>query len=159
MEILERFEDGSVIALLEIEKLHDHEQIKPDRLEEMINELKKDGEVKYPIIVDKYSNVVLDGHHRFYALKNLGCRFAPAFVIDYYDPHIKIERWYPLVKTKREVKSIFKALETDGYSIEQVKNEDVLKVVMDLGQACLGLIVEQKLLQFSGGNGGCKACN
>jgi len=148
MEILERFEDGSVIALLEIEKLHDHEQIKPDRLEEMINELKKDGEVKYPIIVDKYSNVVLDGHHRFYALKNLGCRFAPAFVIDYYDPHIKIERWYPLVKTKREVKSIFKALETDGYSIEQVKNEDVLKVVMDLGQACLGLIVENDHEEF-----------
>ena len=90
----------------------------------------------------------MDGHHRFYALKNLGCRFAPAFVIDYYDPHIKIERWYPLVKTKREVKSIFKALETDGYSIEQVKNEDVLKVVMDLGQACLGLIVENDHEEF-----------
>src|SRR3989344_3644589 len=142
MEILERFDDGSVIALLEIEKLHDHEQIKQDMLSQLVAEIKKDNEVKYPLIVDKYSNVVLDGHHRYHALKELGCKFAPAHVIDYYDPHVKIERWYPIIKTRREIKSVFKALENDDYSVDQVENEDVLKVVLDLGQACLGLIVE-----------------
>jgi len=142
MEILERFDDGSVIALIEIDKLHDHEQIKQDHLKELTGEIKRDKEVKYPLIVDKYSNVVLDGHHRYFALKSLGCKFAPAHLIDYYDPHIKVERWYPVVKTKREVKSVFKALQSEGFSIEQVENEDVLKVVIDLGQACIGLIVE-----------------
>ncbi len=144
MEILERFDDGSVIALIELDKLHDHEQIKQERLSDLIEEVKKDKEVKSPIIIDKYSNVVLDGHHRFYALKALGCKYAPAHVIDYYDPHIKVERWYPVIKTRAEVKAVFKELEKGGYYIDQVENEDVLKVVIDLGQACLGLIVENE---------------
>ncbi len=148
MEILERFDDGSVIALLEIEKLHDHEQIKPDKLAQLVNEIKHDREVKYPVIVDKYSSVVLDGHHRYFALKELGCKFVPVHVIDYYDPNIKVERWYPIIKTKREVKAVFKALQNDGYKIEQVENEDVLKVVIDLGQACLGLIVENSREEY-----------
>ncbi len=148
MEILERFDDGSVIALLEIEKLHDHEQIKEERLKSLIEEIKRDKEVKCPIIVDKYSNVVLDGHHRYFALKSLGCKFVPAHLIDYYDPHIKVERWYPVVKTKSEVKAVFKTLQKEGYSIDAVENEDVLKVVLDLGQACLGLIVENDHEEF-----------
>src|SRR3989338_11516552 len=119
MEILERFEDGSVIALIEINDLHDHEQIKQQHLDELCEQIKKDGEVKYPLIVDKYSNVVLDGHHRYRALKELGCKFAPAHVIDYYDPHVKIERWYPIIKTRREIKSVFKALAHDDYSVDQ----------------------------------------
>src|SRR3989338_769094 len=127
MEILERFEDGSVIALIEINDLHDHEQIKQQHLDELCEQIKKDGEVKYPLIVDKYSNVVLDGHHRYYALKKLGCKYAPSYVVDYYDKHIKVECWYPLVKTRREAKAILKLLAKEGYKVEEVESEDILK--------------------------------
>ena len=148
MEILERFEDESVIALIEISKLHDHEQIKPQHLDELCEEIKRDGEVKYPIIVDKYSNVVLDGHHRFYALQRLGCKYAPAHIVDYYDPHIKVERWHPLVKTRREAKAILKLLGKEGYTVEEVASEDILNVVLSLGQACIGLVLENHHEEF-----------
>ncbi len=148
MEILERFEDGSVIALIEIAKLHDHEEIKPQHLDELCEEIKKDGEIKYPIIVDKYSNVVLDGHHRFYALQRLGCKYAPAFVVDYYDPHIKVDRWHPLVKTRREAKAILKLLAKEGYKVEEVASEEVLNVVLAIGQACIGLVLENHTEEF-----------
>ena len=148
MEILERFDDGSVVALIEIDKLHDHEQIKPQHLDELCEEIKKDGEIKYPLIVDKYSYVVLDGHHRYYALKRLGCKYAPAQVVDYYDPHIKVERWHPLVKTRREAKAVLKLLGKEGYKIEEVVSEDVLNVVLALGQACVGFVLENHDEEF-----------
>ncbi len=144
MKILERFDDGSVIALLEIDKLHDHEQIKQKYQKELCEQIRRDGEVKYPLIVDKYSNVVLDGHHRFYSLKDLGCKYAPAHIVDYYDPHIKVERWCPLVKTRNEVKAVFKALSKNEFIIEEVENEDVLKIVLTLEQASIGMIVENE---------------
>ncbi|HIK02605.1 TPA: DUF1015 family protein [archaeon] len=148
MEILERFDDGTVIALIEIGKLHDHEQIKPQHLDELCDEIKKDGEVKYPIIVDKYSNVVLDGHHRFYALQRLGCKYAPAHIVDYYSGQIKVERWHPLVKTRREAKAVLKLLGKEGYKVEEVLSEDVLNVVLALGQACVGFVLENHDEEF-----------
>ena len=81
MKILERFEDG-IIALLEIDALHTHERINEQTLKKLTGQIEKDGQLKYPIIVDKHSYVILDGHHRYFALKNSGCRYVPAYVVD-----------------------------------------------------------------------------
>jgi uncharacterized protein (DUF1015 family) len=140
MEILERYEDG-VIALIEIHKLRDHEEIKQEYLKKLTAQIKKDNELKFPLIVDKYSNVVLDGHHRFFALKKLGCKRVPAYLVDYYNPNIKVDSWHPLVKTKTEVKSVFKCLGSAGFHIENVENEDVVKVLVEADLASVGMVV------------------
>lgn len=139
-EILARYKDG-IIALVDIEQLHDHEQIRQDYLSQLAEEIKKDKELRYPIIVDKYSNVVLDGHHRYFALKKLGCFRVPAYIVDYYNPKIKVGRWHPVVKTKREVKAIFKCLSSSGFIIEKVEDEKIAEVLVESGQASMGMVV------------------
>jgi uncharacterized protein (DUF1015 family) len=141
MEILERYETG-VIALIDIDKLHDHEKIKQSRLDELTKAIKEDKVLKKPIIVDKYSDIVLDGHHRYFACKALGCKRISAYVVDYYSPEIKVEAWHPVVKTKNDVKAIFKTLANHDFIISEVQSEAAVKVLVDSKQACAGMIVE-----------------
>ncbi len=85
--------------LLDIELLHCHEEIQPDLLERVMEEIKDDGFVKKPILVADKVWVILDGHHRFEALRRLGCRRVPAYVIDYFSDVIDLDLW-PTAKVK-----------------------------------------------------------
>ncbi len=60
------------IALLRIDKLRPHEKGSPVYLELLRREILKDGVLRYPIIADEKSHVILDGMHRWLALKSLG---------------------------------------------------------------------------------------
>jgi hypothetical protein len=53
----------------------------------------KDGILKRPIVVDRSTKIILDGHFRFNALKQLGCSKIPVFFVDYDSPHILVEGW------------------------------------------------------------------
>ena len=37
--------------------------------------------------------VILDGHHRFAALKDLGCRRVPVYLVDYEDDGVTLTTW------------------------------------------------------------------
>lgn len=81
------------IALIELEKLLLHEEIIPDSLAELKNRIMNDKVLRAPIIADKDTLVILDGMHRATALKDLGCRFICACLINYMNPEIKLDRW------------------------------------------------------------------
>jgi len=74
-------------------KLLGHEEIVEEYLEELKNVIEHDGVLKNPIVVDENTNIIIDGHHRFEALKKLGCSKIPAYFIDYESPMIRIETW------------------------------------------------------------------
>lgn len=57
--------------IIEIEKLKEHEEIRPAYLEELKNQISSDGILKMAIAVDKDNYVILDGHHRLHALRKL----------------------------------------------------------------------------------------
>ena len=78
---------------LDIELLHCHEEIRPELLEKLIQEIKEDGYVKKPILVAEGAYVILDGHHRYEALRALGCRRAPCYVIDYFSDAVDLSLW------------------------------------------------------------------
>jgi hypothetical protein len=80
-------------ALLRPERLRIHEQIVPERVELLVQEIRGSGRVEQPILVARGSGVVLDGHHRFEALRRLGVRKVPAWVIEYDDPIVQLGRW------------------------------------------------------------------
>ncbi len=86
--------------LLDVELLHSHEEIRPELLERVMQEIKEDGYVKKPILVADKVYVILDGHHRFEALRRLGCRRVPAYVIDYFSELVELTLW-PTAKVKR----------------------------------------------------------
>lgn len=89
--------------LVDVSKLHIHEEIQPDLLERVLDEIKDDGYVKRPILVAAEHYVILDGHHRYAALKQLGCRRIPCYIIDYYSDAVELKLW-PTAKVRSVTK-------------------------------------------------------
>ena len=70
------------IALLPIDKLKPHEKGSPLYLELLKHEILRDGMLRYPIIADEKTHVILDGMHRWLALKSLGYSLMPVILVD-----------------------------------------------------------------------------
>lgn len=70
-----------------------HEEIRPELVEKLVEQIRKDGFVAEPIWVARGSHVVLNGHHRFAALRALGAQRIPAWVFDYDSDDVALERW------------------------------------------------------------------
>ena len=81
---------GDNIYLIDLEELKEHEEIHPEYLEQLRNEILSDGILKMPIAVDKTTHIILDGHHRLHALKRIGCKRIPVILFDYHSPEIAI---------------------------------------------------------------------
>jgi len=92
------------VVLIEINKLKSHEAIEQKHLAKLIGRIKKDGRLKNPIVVDRTSFVILDGHHRLEVLKVLGCKKIPAFLVDYKskDVHVYLRRKGLIMKLIKE---------------------------------------------------------
>ena len=70
---------------VDVEKLKPIEQFSKDRVEELIKKIKEDKYWTIPLIVEKKSNMVLDGHHRLEVCKRLNLKKVPAILVDYKD--------------------------------------------------------------------------
>jgi hypothetical protein len=81
------------IIFFKIEELKEHEEIRPDYLEALENEILSDGILKMPIAVDQNTCIILDGHHCLQALKRIGCIKIPVVLVDYQSPNIKVIGW------------------------------------------------------------------
>jgi len=56
-------------------------------------EILKDGMLKYPIIADEKTHVILDGMHRWLALKSLGYTLIPVILVDaFHNPEVRVGR-------------------------------------------------------------------
>ncbi len=91
-------------SLLELRLLKEHEEIDPKHVDDLRIEIQKNRYVK-PIVVDAKSMVILDGHHRYNALKKLNARYVPAITVDYGDDSITVGHWREEYKniTKEDV--------------------------------------------------------
>lgn len=98
--------------LVDAARLKSHEEIRPELLEKLVQEIKTDGYLRKPVLVEDRYFVILDGHHRFEALKELGCKRIPCYVVDYFDEAIYLTTW-------------------PGARHTNVKKEDVLKMAAD----------------------------
>jgi hypothetical protein len=72
----------SKIAIMPIDELKPHEKGSPVYLKLLIKELLKDGMLRYPIIADEKTSVILDGMHRWLALKSLGYTLIPVILVN-----------------------------------------------------------------------------
>jgi ParB-like chromosome segregation protein Spo0J len=80
-------------VLLNIDKVREHEETYPKRAKALAEEIKKDKVLKIPMLVDDRYYILLDGHHRFQALKILGCKRIPVFLVDYFNDKISVTVW------------------------------------------------------------------
>ncbi len=84
---------SSRFSLLPLRWLRPHEEVDDERVKRLTDEIRADGRIYSPVIVDEGTRVLLDGHHRYGALKRLGCTLAPCHLVDYSDPAIRVEHW------------------------------------------------------------------
>lgn len=88
------------LEVLPVDELHIHEEIVPELLERLLNDMRSSSFFKDPIIADVKTRVVLDGMHRVAASRELGLRYLPVCSVDYGDPRIKIGCWYRVARGK-----------------------------------------------------------
>lgn len=86
-----------------ISELRGHELPSESRVEELKNDLKRRGLLIKPIVVDRNTMVILDGHCRCDALKRLGCSKVAVRFVDYSSKEIDVESWNGERITKEEV--------------------------------------------------------
>ncbi|MGI0055069.1 MAG: ParB N-terminal domain-containing protein [Thermoplasmata archaeon] len=80
--------------ILPIDRLHAHEATDPSAVANLRGEMLRTGVFAEPIWVARGSYVILNGHHRWEALRALGGRRIPAWVFDYLeDEEIRLDRW------------------------------------------------------------------
>jgi len=91
------------IYFAKIRELKEHEKIDKIHLEKLKEEIKLDGILKIPIAVDKNTNIILDGHHRFHALKELKYSKIPVVFVDYRSPEIQVQGWRNEKVSKEDV--------------------------------------------------------
>ena len=85
------------IEWAKITELIPHEDILLSLVNQNIENIKKKRKV-IPIIVDEETNVILDGHHRYYSLLFLGISKIPVFYVKYMSDDIKVNIWYRQIK-------------------------------------------------------------
>ena len=90
--------------LLDVNKLKSHEETRPELLDSLVKEIRNDGYLRKPVLVEDRHYVILDGHHRYEALKKLGCKKIPVYLVDYYDDAIYLTTW-PEAKHKNVTKN------------------------------------------------------
>jgi len=80
-------------GLIQLEQLKPHERMNPAYVNELAKRIEVEGKLKKAIAVDVHTRIILDGVHRFYALKKLGCKRAPVLWVDYASPQIVVRSW------------------------------------------------------------------
>ena len=90
-----------MLAILPLDVLREHEEINACRLKEIVEEIKAKNAI-VPIVVDRKSRVILDGHHRMHAMKMLGYKMIPAILVDYNSSDVKVFARRKNIKVSKE---------------------------------------------------------
>ncbi len=102
------------IAKIDMRDLVPHEGVIEEHIQEVYNEMKRDGFQLRPIAISRLDAVgpkwkgkylIHDGHHRTAALKRLKCTKIMGSIFDYSNPRIKVYGYYDtsIVVPKEEV--------------------------------------------------------
>ncbi len=81
------------IAIASIGALTLHEEVVSSHVESLCEAIEREGQVRDPVIVDRESQVVLDGMHRVTAIDRLGLASIPVCRVEYSDPSIELGGW------------------------------------------------------------------
>ena len=93
------------LLLLNPQELHIHEAVDDKQVRRILRIMEEKGRFHPPLLVDFETKVILDGHHRFWASKQLGCKRIPCYCVDYLnDDAIVLKSWRPdMLVTKKQV--------------------------------------------------------
>tara|TARA_B100001093_G_scaffold193134_3_gene185724 strand:+ start:81284 stop:81778 length:495 start_codon:yes stop_codon:yes gene_type:complete len=86
--------DETDVVLVPYEWLKPHEEIKPRNRDKLLEMTQRWGGFTKPLIVDKATGAILDGHHRYSIAGELNLARVPAICVDYLtDSRIEVDVW------------------------------------------------------------------
>lgn len=98
----------SKIDLVDITHLKPHEGIEAEKLKDLAECISEHG-LLFPIVADKKTKIILDGHHRYHVFKKMNLEKIPVFYVDYLDERIIVDSWNGKKISKQEVISKVKS--------------------------------------------------
>lgn len=66
-----------------------------DHVRELVAGMTMDGYVTAPILTDRDTGLIIDGHHRYAALCEMGFTRIPVYLLPYQDPELRVKLWRP----------------------------------------------------------------
>lgn len=78
------------LSLIEVRKLVCHERVDKEKVDKLVEELRAKKILKKPVVVDRKTMVILDGHHRCKAFACLGIKKIPCLLVDYFDDSVEL---------------------------------------------------------------------
>lgn len=115
------------IAIVELSSLRVHEETIQGHIEELKQRLLERGSLGTPIIVDRATNIVLDGMHRVRTLRELGCHYALVCFVDYSDPRITLGRWCRTISKPFNRKDAERIINNNGATMHPARGIDPTK--------------------------------
>ncbi len=112
--------------LVRVDALRSHERTRRRRVTAVKRGIALSRSVLQPLVVDAASFVVLDGHHRLQALRELGCRLAPVRFVDYASESVKVKPRRKRVAVSKEL-VLGKALAGETFPCKTTRHEHPLK--------------------------------
>ncbi|BDC19048.1 ParB N-terminal domain-containing protein [Acidianus sp. HS-5] len=98
---------------IRINQITTHEDIDISNLAKVIKCIRKTKEIN-PIILDEETFMVIDGHHRFYAMKMLGFSKIPAYLINYRKDYVKVNKWFRKLVNDNDMNKIVSTIIPDN---------------------------------------------
>ncbi len=92
-----------VCQLLAIARLRPTEMVDAGHVARLAEEMRREGRQRRPVLVERASLAILDGHHRYRAAQSLGLALINAVLIDYEDPRLTLGSWTDRGFTREEV--------------------------------------------------------
>lgn len=77
-------------ALVPVGGIRAHEETYGERVCRVKEDILREGVILTPLLLDREFRVLLNGHHRLAALKEIGCHLAPCLLLDYFSSVVQV---------------------------------------------------------------------
>lgn len=115
-----------------------HEEVIPEKANELVLESRNWADLQNPIIVDE-NCMVLDGHHRAFVFRQLGFRHILACRIDYFNPAVQLRYWFRRLGKIGKMDSMRRLIEDMNGTLKQVADAETLKGILSENRLQCGI--------------------
>lgn len=91
------------LDLIDVSQIVETEDHIPERVEWLLEKINSEKVWRIPIILERNTLAVMDGHHRLNVAKRLGLSRVPAILLNYHDDNIVVTSWRDEVYIDKEV--------------------------------------------------------
>lgn len=118
------------LAAARIDQLLPHEEVIPEHLEKLKAAFAASRYQRNPVIVDSRTGCILDGTHRWAAMKALGYKWIAVCRVDYLNPLVELDSWARLyrVGSTMDVERLLPEVELEPIKLSDASERDFLVV-------------------------------